>query len=954
MINTPHTILPIKNLFLGFLLTIFIPYTLWGQQIDCDNGTNTAGPYQCSNVNFKSRVDLSTLGASEANDIWGWTSPNTNREYAIIGLVNGYAFVDITDPINPIKIGNLPTHSGNSSWGDIKVSNNYVYCVSEASGHHIQVFDLFQLESVANPPIIFNDNSYSVVNIGSGNAHNIVIDEEAEVAYSVGTRSLCSGGLVAHDISDPANPIYSGCFSTDGYTHDAICFIYRGEDTEHIGKEICIGFNENTYTIVDMTDKSNPIQLSRNGYSGFDYTHQGWITDDQKFLLLDDELDEQGSGVNTTTYIFDISDLDAPSPFYNYVSSIAAIDHNLYVRGSYAYQANYRGGLRILDLSNIGTLNGITEAAYFDFYPSNNSAQFNSAWSSYPYFKSGNIIVSDIEQGLFVVEPQLPHFIMDFAKREGIKEACTETSVSYEIDLTAYAGFSELVTLTASNLPSGVTANFSNNNTDPDGSTILTLNGVDGLTTDNYHILLEGAATGSPDQKLALGLIKKAAVTKPSLQVPSNGATDVPGTVNLEWTLLQGSATYEVQVATDAGFANIIATQNNVNGLSYTANGLDPNTTYYWRVRAEPAICTDTDWADTYSFVTSNVVEVCDPTSISPGIGINENGTPTITSTINITESGTISDVNILDLNISHSYIGDLEASLTAPDGTEVSLFDRPGFPNSQYGCEEDNLLLSFDDGASNISSLLESSCSTSSTIGTYAIQGAYRSINPMSVFNGKEMQGTWTLSITDNFNGDGGALNSWTLDLCSFQQAALPISLVDFKATAQKEAILLSWEVASQVNNKGFDVMRSTEPNRGFSAIGWIEADIDTKIYQLEDTDVTANTVYYYQLMQKDENGKSTNSAIVQAHISTGIPSFSLVPNPAKDKVAVQLSAPLATDSAMKISLMTLDGKVLYQGTYTGAQQSYELSLADLPTGVYLVRMESDRGVEVKRLVTL
>jgi hypothetical protein len=136
------------------------------------------------------------------------------------------------------------------------------------------------------------------------------------------------------------------------------------------------------------------------------YTHQGWLTEDHKHFLLDDELDEMKTGVKSTTYIWNVADLDAPSMMGVYSGQSPAIDHNLYIRGSRAYQANYRSGLRILDITNVGAA-GLSELAFFDVYPVDDAPQFSGAWSNFPFFPSGIVIVGGIEQGLFVLRPTI-------------------------------------------------------------------------------------------------------------------------------------------------------------------------------------------------------------------------------------------------------------------------------------------------------------------------------------------------------------------------------------------------------------------------------------------------------------------------------------------------------------------------------------------------------------------
>lgn len=361
-----------------------------------------AGSYPCSNVDLMAFMPLASIGGGSGNDIWGWTDPLTSREYALMGRTSGTSFVDITDPVNPVYLGNLPTHTSNSSWRDIKVYANYAFIVSEASGHGMQVFDLTQLRNVTNPPVTFSNSAH----YGAfGNAHNLAINEASGYAYAVGT-STCSGGLHMVNIQNPLSPTNAGCFSSDGYTHDTQCVIYAGPDVTYQGREICFNSNEDTLTIVDVNTKAAPVQLSRTGYTGRAYTHQGWLTENQRYFLLDDELDEQNFGHNTRTYIWDVADLNAPVLIGNFTSSAPAIDHNQYVKGNYSYQSNYRAGLRILDITNIASAS-LSQAGYFDIYPSSDSASFNGSWSNYPYFASGNVVVSGIEQGLFIVRPNL-------------------------------------------------------------------------------------------------------------------------------------------------------------------------------------------------------------------------------------------------------------------------------------------------------------------------------------------------------------------------------------------------------------------------------------------------------------------------------------------------------------------------------------------------------------------
>ena len=381
--------------FFFLFATLTLAFSSLSAQTPCVNGM--AAGYPCSNVDLLSFTAGSALGGGDMNDIWGWTDPVYGTEYVLLGRTSGTAFVDISDPVNPLYLGNLPASGSNSLWRDIKVDGNYAYIVSEASGHGMQIFDLTKLRNVINPPATFTEDAHYS---GWGNAHNIVINEASDRAYGVGTNTS-SGGLHIVDISDPLNPVIMGDFAGDGYTHDAQVVNYIGPDAAYAGSEIAFACNENSVTVIDVTDPTDAIQLSRTTYNS-QYTHQGWLTEDHKYFLSNDELDENYTGVNTTTFIWDVQDLNAPFLLGTFVSTTPAIDHNLYVKDNFCYQSNYRAGLRITNLDNIAS-GMLTEVGYFDVYPSSDAAGFNGTWSNYPYFASGVVAVSHIEEGLFLL-----------------------------------------------------------------------------------------------------------------------------------------------------------------------------------------------------------------------------------------------------------------------------------------------------------------------------------------------------------------------------------------------------------------------------------------------------------------------------------------------------------------------------------------------------------------------
>jgi choice-of-anchor B domain-containing protein len=391
-----------------------------GGEVKC--ATGKAGGFDCGQVDLLAYLPPSALGAKRGmnfNDIWGWTDARTGREYALLGRMDGTSFVDVTDPANPRFLGDLPMHEGARAnmWRDIKVYKDHAFIVADGSGPHgMQVFDLTQLRDVQGAPVTFAETvHYDRI----ASAHNVAINEETGFAYVIGANGggeTCGGALHMVDIRDPRAPKFAGCFADPttgmqrtGYTHDTQCVTYKGPDARYTGREICFNSSETALGIADVTDKASPKALGTGSYPNVAYTHQGWLSEDQKYFYVDDEGDEiSGVVPKTRTLVWDVSKLDEPVLVKEFLGTTGASDHNLYVKGKYVYQSNYLAGLRILDISNPAEPR---ETGYFDTVPGGeNVAGFAGSWSNYPYFPSGTIVVSSIGEGLFVLRhrPEAP------------------------------------------------------------------------------------------------------------------------------------------------------------------------------------------------------------------------------------------------------------------------------------------------------------------------------------------------------------------------------------------------------------------------------------------------------------------------------------------------------------------------------------------------------------------
>ena len=386
-----------------------------GGEIQCQDGM--ADEFECGDVDLLSFLPIDEVGGDRGiivNDVWGWTDPETEKEYAIVGRSNGTSFVDVTNPVNPVFVADLPATEGSSpnAWRDVKTYKNYAYVVADNVGKHgMQVYDLSQLRDITDMPAIVEP---SAVYEEIYSAHNVIINENTGFAYIVaasGGGETCGGGYHMVDINDPLNPTFAGCFSDPSsgaggnHIHDAQCVLYDGPDEDYQGSEICFGANASVFSIADVSDKENPKTVSALDYPNVAYVHQGWLTEDKKYFYINDEGDEISNLTDgTRTLIWDVEDLDDPIFLNAHIGTTQASDHNFYVKDNLMYQSNYVSGLQILDISDP---TNPKQVAHFDTFPwGDNAPGFAGSWSNYPYFKSGTIVVSSITEGLFLVKKQ--------------------------------------------------------------------------------------------------------------------------------------------------------------------------------------------------------------------------------------------------------------------------------------------------------------------------------------------------------------------------------------------------------------------------------------------------------------------------------------------------------------------------------------------------------------------
>jgi len=371
-----------------------------------------------------------------------------------------------------------------------------------------------------------------------------------------------------------------------------------------------------------------------------------------------------------------------------------------------------------------------------------------------------NNVFFDISDTNFsIIEPVIPTFTLDAQPTEQSVCGSNAGMVSYEINSTSLAGFNSQVQYSTLGLPNGVNASFANNNSVPNSAVVLNLEGLENVSTGSYTFTVQGNGDGqSDDVDLTLDVVDSSPLASNLLQ-PGNAEVGVNPSVTLSWTEVDFADSYILEISTEANFSNLIYTttvgQNNA-----VPEGLITSTVYYWRVKSSN-ICGDGAASQVYRFRTAS--ESCDTytNDISTSIPSNPG---TISSSINVPNGASIQSV-VLSTVILHSWIGDIEGTLISPEGNSVTVFDRPGVPDSNNGCRQENIRVTFDDNANNSDDDFENTCSST---GLYAIDDTYQPVEPFSNLNSENSTGDWIFQITDFVDDDGGVLNTWSLEICT------------------------------------------------------------------------------------------------------------------------------------------------------------------------------------------
>lgn len=344
-----------------------------------------------SSIQAQDSLDMRMLGRlgynQTINDVWGWVDTANNKEYALVGVQNGLSIVDVTNPNNPIQTNFFSGAS--STWRDMKTYGNYAYTVHDnynGTSNGIFIVDMttitntFPTTYTRNPTISVNGTSYYMER-----AHNIYIDEVAGLLFVFGADVGNGGALIFDIATDPTDPALLGVFD-DYYLHDGVA---RGDTLW--GAAVLDGF----FLPIDITVKNNPTIMATQT-TPRNFTHNIWFSDDNQRVWTTDEKSGAYIAEYDVSDFNNISELDRIRTHFG----VDVIPHNVHFYNNFLVNSYYTSGVQILDVSQDGLM---VETGYYDTSPDSGTG-FGGCWGAYPYLPSGNILATDRQQGLFVLQ----------------------------------------------------------------------------------------------------------------------------------------------------------------------------------------------------------------------------------------------------------------------------------------------------------------------------------------------------------------------------------------------------------------------------------------------------------------------------------------------------------------------------------------------------------------------
>ncbi|MBI5915274.1 MAG: T9SS type A sorting domain-containing protein [Bacteroidetes bacterium] len=563
-------------------------------------------------------------------------------------------------------------------------------------------------------------------------------------------------------------------------------------------------------------------------------------------------------------------------------------------------------------------------------------------------------IFFDISNQNFTIAPPLqPGFLFATSPPEG-GLSCDELEV--ELETEALLGYTGDVQFSVTGLPAGVTETYTTNPVMAGQPTTLTINTSGATQTGDLLLDILATSAGQPDALRFFTLtIVDTDLSGITATSPDDGASGEETLPDFTWSALPNALTYDIQIATDPAFTNIVDSGTGLTNAQFTPGlTLNDDQVYYWRVRASNE-CGSGDFSDPFSFRT--VSQTClDLTSTQNNINIPGTGLPLIQSVINVAQAGTISDVNLTNVKATHNALGDVVLRLKGPDATSVVLLDTPP-------CNSGTLNNGFDDQ----SPFTVTNCPTAGQ--TYKPEGQ------LADFVGKNALGDWIFELeVVNSLGEGGTFNDWQLEICAGLQATNPTVIKnDTLGVPPNDSRLVYSDrlIVTDADNLPseleFTIVKNTEHgtvsrNGVQLSVGSHFTMLDVYGSAVEYTNTNPAALYdYFTFNVNDGGGGFTgtprfnikidpNAAPSDASSVVENDDVYLYPNPANDEVTVVVGPMSGTPESVQV--LDVQGRQMPSRMVGQVANHHRLNIAGVPSGLYFVQVKTTTGTFVKKLV--
>ncbi len=331
--------------------------------------------------------DTVITNSSQARFSGCWGFVHNKKEFAVIGSTEGSHFFQLTDQNKLKPVGFIKGRFSSSQvvHRETKTYKNYAYAVCDEGTSSLQIIDLNYLpDSVVLVADIQNEFF--------GKIHNLFIDTSNALLYACRVTPFISGipgsliPMRVFSLADPINPVLIWEGPSDiPEVHD--CYVRNNIAILNCGMD--------GLRIYDFSNPTAPIYKSNlNFYQDQGFNHQGWLSPDGTTYVFADETN--GKRVKKCTIQPDLSISVTHLFGTNYTNG--SVPHNIMCTNEFAFVAYYNEGLRIFSIKSTPE-----EVAFYDTYPQTSSFKMNGAWGVYANYPSERIIVSDRQNGLFLL-----------------------------------------------------------------------------------------------------------------------------------------------------------------------------------------------------------------------------------------------------------------------------------------------------------------------------------------------------------------------------------------------------------------------------------------------------------------------------------------------------------------------------------------------------------------------